>query len=181
MKLSHSIFIAIILLFNYSCTNPSTKTNKENVEVLAEREIKEEYFDFFYNDASVSPDYHRSYDINIRIDSITILIDSYSDTLFFRKIKSPKDVFKKLNSFIDENKIRSNENESNEDENSCTGALSISIYSYVNKKETKLSLTSCNTDIDYNKFGDISGILNDIKREFVPAFDSWMASTIKKN
>jgi hypothetical protein len=89
-------------------------------------------------------------------------------------------VFKKLNSFIEKNKIRSNEKEFNDDENSCTGAYSISIYSYVNKKETKLSLTSCNSDIDSNKFGDISGILNAIKREFVPAFDSWMASTMKK-
>lgn len=181
MKFLYYILIAIVLLFNYSCSNQPVKTKEEKEEVVVHKEIKEEYFDFFYNDASVSPDYHRSYDINIRIDSITVLIDSYSDTLFFKKIKSPKDVFKKLNSFIEKNKIRSNEKEFNDDENSCTGAYSISIYSYVNKKETKLSLTSCNTDIDSNKFGDISGILNDIKREFVAAFDSWMASTMKKN
>ena len=181
MKLSHLIILAIVLLFNYSCANQHTGRKEEKEEVVAKKEIKEEYFDFFYNDGSVSPEYHRSYEIIIRIDSITVLIDSYSDTLLLKKIKSPNDVFKKLNLFIEKNKIRSNEKEFNDDENSCTGAFSISIYSYVNKNETKLTLTSCNSDIDSNKYGDINGLLSDIKKEFIPAFDSWMASTLKNN
>ena len=170
----------MILLFNYSCANQPTKTKKEQEEVVVEKKIKEEYFNFSFGDRSVSPEYHRSYELNFEIDSMSILIDSYSDTLLFKKLKSPVNLFDKLNSFIVNNKIRSNEKEFNDDLNSCTGAFSIGISSYINDSEIKLLMTSCNSDIDSNKYGDISGLFNDIKKEFVPEFDNWLASTKSK-
>ena len=179
MKLSHFTIIVIFLFIIYSCTDQSSKIKGKQVDIV--KNEKEGHFNFSFGDRSVSPEYHRSYEINIELDSITVIINSYSDTLFIKKIKSPDEVFDKLSSFVDRNKIRSNEKDFNKEDNECTGSISIRISSFVNKKRINLFMTSCNSDIETNKYGDISGILNDIKREFVPAFDSWMASTMKKN
>ena len=94
MKSSSFIFIAILILLNYSCKEHSSRSKRKQVAIVIEK--KDDYFNFSYGDRTVSPDYHRSYEISMEIDSITVIINSYSDTLLIKRIGAKKNIILKL-------------------------------------------------------------------------------------
>lgn len=159
-------FLLLGLLF--SCkTTPHNKQLDSNTSVI---KTADEII-FEYHDASVPPDDHRSYFIQIREDSLFYSVDSYGEII--KKISMAIDL-KKWNSIknafvscgiknIEERKISEG----------CTGGSGNSVSAYVKKEQLfKGYQYRCSTFFDGDLDGDLNCFLMTIKQDITPVFFS---------
>jgi hypothetical protein len=88
--------IAIILFFSifiFQCASVN-KPNQNNKKM--ENSSKTTEFIYKMRDASVAPQYHRSYDISIKQDKGTLKVTNYSDVLLEQEFKVSKEEWEKL-------------------------------------------------------------------------------------
>jgi len=109
-----------------------------------------------FHDASVLPEYHRSYDITITKDKICKLIHSYGDTISYITIKiAAKNFYKLLTTFSD-SKIS---NCQLGDSDGCTGGTGVSISCFENNNEIfRGHFYKCGGV----KYGNLCGETNDL-------------------
>ena len=121
---------------------------------------------YLYDDASVPPEYHRSYSITIESSQINVVVDSYGDILKDTVFPFDAKQFEKLAEVYQEAKLHYCETVKESD--GCTGGNGEQIHSY--SKESKLfsaSVYHCG-GIDY---GNLCGNYESVKvkvHELVP-------------
>jgi hypothetical protein len=118
-----------------------------------------------FQDASVPPEYHRSYTITIDKDRLKITVDRYGDILAEKEYRIEKNQFEGLIASLKENKIKKAVLGVDD---GCTGGTS-EIISYSNLSEEIFSGTvyHCGGKDFGNLGGNVSGFVQDIK-EIVP-------------
>jgi hypothetical protein len=123
---------------------------------------------YHYGDASVPPDYHRSYSITVTLHNARVTVDSYGDILANKAYKITPEQFNNIRKSLEKNKIR-NCRLSGED--GCTGGTSESIsYSDEEKELFSGCVYHCRKIDTGNLCGDIERFANDVKR-IVPNLD----------
>ena len=120
-----------------------------------------------FQDASVPPEFHRSYTITVSKDRLKITVDSYGDILAEEEYRISKNQFEGLIASLKENHIKHAELG---DDDGCTGGTSETI-SYSNLFEEIFSGTvyHCGGKDFGNLGGDVKGFARDIKK-MVPGF-----------
>ncbi|MFC1857700.1 hypothetical protein ACFL9U_06675 [Thermodesulfobacteriota bacterium] len=118
-----------------------------------------------FQDASVPPEYHRSYTITVDKDRLKITVDSYGDILIEKEYRITKDQFEGLIASLKENNIKRAELG---DVDGCPGGTS-EIISYSNLSGEIFSGTvyQCEGKDFGNLGGNVKGFAQDIK-ELVP-------------
>ena len=118
-----------------------------------------------FQDASVPPEYHRSYTITIDKDRLKITEDSYSDILAEKEYRIAKNQFERLVASLKENHIDRAELE---EEDGCTGGTSESIsYSNLSKEIFSGTVYHCGGKDFGNLGGNVKRFAQDL-REIVP-------------
>lgn len=169
MKNNNLIFIYILLLgLLFSCkTTSHNKQLDSNTSVI----ITADEIIFEYHDASVPPDDHRSYFIQIREDSLFYSVDSYGEiikknsiAIDLKKWNSIKNAFVSCGiKNIEERKISEG----------CTGGTGNSISAYVKKEKLFEGYQyRCSNYFDGDLDGDLNGFLMTIKQDIDPVFFS---------
>ena len=117
---------------------------------------------YHFGDATVPPNYHRSYTITITADSVKIIVDSYGDILVEEEYEITAQQFDDIRRSLERNNIR---NCTLSDDEGCTGGTSESI-SYVNDTNETFSGTvyHCGGQDTGNLCGDIGGFAEDVKK-----------------
>ena len=87
----------LLWLFIVFCTH----CDFDNINYKSIREII-----YHYKDASVPPQYHRSYIIILNHESVRVIVDSYKDILMDVKYKSTSEKFDGILLSIEKNEIR---------------------------------------------------------------------------
>ena len=118
-----------------------------------------------FQDASVPPEYHRSYTITIDKGRLKITVDRYGEILTEKEYRIEKNQFEGLIASLKENKIKKAELGGDD---GCTGGTS-EIISYTNLSEEIFSGTvyHCGGKDFGNLGGNVRGFAQDIK-EIVP-------------
>ena len=169
MKNNNLIFIYILLLgLLFSCkTTSHNKQLDSNTSVI----ITADEIIFEYHDASVPPDDHRSYFIQIREDSLFYSVDSYGEiikknsiAIDLKKWNSIKNAFVSCGiKNVEERKISEG----------CTGGNGNSISAYVKKEKLFEGYQyRCSNYFDGDLDGDLNGFLMTIKQDIDPVFFS---------
>jgi len=169
LKNNNLIFIYILLLgLLFSCkTTSHNKQLDSNTSVI----ITADEIIFEYHDASVPPDDHRSYFIQIREDSLFYSVDSYGEiikknsiAIDLKKWNSIKNAFVSCGiKNVEERKISEG----------CTGGTGNSISAYVKKEQLFEGYQyRCSNYFDGDLDGDLNGFLMTIKQDIDPVFFS---------
>jgi len=118
-----------------------------------------------FQDASVPPEYHRSYTVTIDKGKLKITVDRYGDILAEKEYRIEKNQFEGLIASLKKNKIKRTELGGDD---GCTGGTS-EIISYSNLSEEIFSGTvyHCGGEDFGNLGGNVRGFAQDIK-EIVP-------------
>lgn len=134
--------------------------NHEGEHKVTQTTIKE--ITYHFGDATVPPNYHRSYTITITADSVKIIVDSYGDILVEEEYEITAQQFDDIRRSLERNNIR---NCTLSDDEGCTGGTSESI-SYVNDTNETFSGTvyHCGGQDTGNLCGDIGGFAEDVKK-----------------
>jgi hypothetical protein len=116
---------------------------------------------YHFGDASVPPNYHRSYTITVTADRVKIVVDSYGEILADEEYEITAKQFDDIQRSLESNKIR---NCTLADDEGCTGGTSESI-SYVNNKNEIFSgsVYHCGGKDTGNLCGDIGSFADDVK------------------
>jgi len=117
---------------------------------------------YHFGDASVPPDYHRSYTITVTVEAVRIVVDSYGNILTDKTYKITSEKFNDIKKSLERNKIR---NCTLDDDQGCTGGTSESI-SYMDHKNNIFSgsIYHCGGKDTGNLCGDVSRFANDVKK-----------------
>ena len=117
---------------------------------------------YHFGDASVPPNYHRSYTITVTADSVKIIVDSYGDILADEEYAITSKQFDDIQRSLEGNNIR---NCTLGDEEGCTGGTSESI-SYVNNNNEIFSgsIYHCAGKDMGDLCGDIGRFADDVKK-----------------
>lgn len=150
-------------------SKPKSTQNKNSTLLLPKNIDKIEYH---FQDASVPPEYHRSYSWIITESSIRFVANSYGTILkdttqqiSLEKWEQCKTAFLKCG-------IK-NKKEVNH-EKGCTGGTSIAIKTWMNEKENFSGFASkCGREIEGNLMGDTEKFLAEIKEGIHPTFYSY--------
>ena len=115
-----------------------------------------------FQDASVPPEYHRSYTITVDKDRLKITVDSYGDILIEKEYRITKDQFEGLIASLKKNNIKRAELG---DIDGCPGGTS-EIISYSNLSGGIFSGTvyQCEGKDFGNLGGNVKGFAQDIKK-----------------
>lgn len=134
--------------------------NHEGEHKVTQTTIKE--ITYHFGDASVPPNYHRSYTITVTADRAKIVVDSYGDILADEEYEITSKQFDDIQRSLEKNKIR---NCTLGDDEGCTGGTSESI-SYVNNKNETFSgsVYHCGGKDTGNLCGDIGSFADDVKK-----------------
>ncbi len=127
--------------------------------------------EFRFQDSSVPPQYHRSYDITLTDDGIKIVVDSYGDILNEKSFSLSKDT---VNNFFDNlDKYNFTVVDSDTSDIECTGGTSKSLKIYDENGLVTLEgySSSCGDEDTGTLQGDIDGLANDLQ-ELIPNFDN---------
>ncbi|MBC8373388.1 MAG: hypothetical protein H8E53_07335 [Planctomycetes bacterium] len=116
---------------------------------------------YHFGDASVPPDYHRSYSIAVTADKVRVVVDCYGDILADKEYAITPLQFDDLKRSLERNGIR--KLTSVDDEN-CSGGTSERI-TYSDKRNELFSGTvyHCGGKDTGNLGGDISSFAEDVK------------------
>jgi hypothetical protein len=134
--------------------------NHDGEHKMSQTTIKE--ITYHFGDASVPPNYHRSYTITVTADSVKIAVDSYGDILAEEEYEITSKQFDDIQRSLERNNIR---NCTLGDDEGCTGGTSESI-SYVNNKNEIFSgsVYHCGGEDTGNLCGDIGSFADDVKK-----------------
>jgi len=126
---------------------------------MTDTEIQE--ITYHFGDASVPPEYHRSYAIRVTADKVNIVVDSYGDILANKEYEITDKQFHDIKNSLEINNIR---NCMLGDGEGCSGGTSERI-SYSDGKNEIFSGTiyHCGGKDTGNLCGDIKSFANDVK------------------
>ena len=129
---------------------------------------------YSFGDASVPPEYHRSYTITVTADTAAVVIDSYGEVLADEEYPITAEQFADLNTSLNNNNIR---NCTLDDNAGCTGGTTEGV-SYTDSTGAVFSgsVYHCGGIDDGDLCGDISSFADDV-RSAVPDFDALLQST----
>ena len=133
--------------------------NHEGEHNVTQTTIKE--ITYHFGDASVPPNYHRSYTITVTADSVKIVVDSYGDILAEEEYEITSKQFDDIQKSLEKSNIRNCTLGSDE---GCTGGTSETI-SYVNDNNEIFSgsVYHCGGTDTGNLCGDIGSFADDVK------------------
>lgn len=167
MKNNNLRFIYILLLgLLFSCKTTSyNKQLDSNTSVI---KTADEII-FEYHDASVPPDDHRSYFIQIREDSLFYAVDSYGEIIKENSIGIDHQKWNSIKNAFVSCGIKNVEERKNSE--GCTGGSGNSISAYVKKEQLfKGYQYRCSTFFDGDLDGDLNCFLMTIKQDIDPVF-----------
>jgi hypothetical protein len=150
------LFLALFIIL----TGIDACGNHDGEHKMTQTTIKE--ITYHFGDASVPPNYHRSYTITVTADRVKIVVDSYGDILADEEYEITSKQFDDIQRSLERNKIR---NCTLGDDEGCTGGTSESI-SYVNNKNEIFSgsVYHCGGKDTGNLCGDIGSFADDVKK-----------------
>ena len=153
------LFILIIL------SGPGCHAEAE--VIISIKEIQK--ITYHFGDASVPPEYHRSYSVAVTADKVRIVVDSYGEILADKEYKINDKQFSEIKDSFNKYKIRNCKRGENE---GCTGGTSEKISCSDEKKEVfSGSVYHCGGEDTGNLCGDIKNFANDIKK-LIPDLDA---------
>jgi hypothetical protein len=150
------LLIGLFLLSLMSCSEQlkfETSTTKKVV--------------YKYNDASVAPEYHRSFEISTFNDHVTIVVDSYGDILKEKEYAIDEQIYSSLIELINSTNFVNCDVEEAEP---CDGGTSESLFVYTNDKVHEVTLDKCGSAEYPSSCGDIDGIIKKIK-SLIPSLE----------
>ncbi len=116
---------------------------------------------YHFGDASVPPDYHRSFTITISADKVRIIVDSYGEILADELSKSSSKQFDEIRKSFKSNKIT---NCTLGEDEGCSGGTLERISCSDNENEIfSGSVYHCGGNDTGNLCGDISIFVDDVK------------------
>ncbi|MFC1885232.1 hypothetical protein ACFL2O_10730 [Thermodesulfobacteriota bacterium] len=123
---------------------------------------------YHFGDASVPPQYHKSYTITVTPNSVRIVVDSYGKILADKSYEITLEQFNSIKKSLARNKI---ENCKRKGEDGCTGGTNESI-SYTDNKMKKFSgsVYHCGGKDTGNLCGNVTRFANDVKK-LIPDLD----------
>jgi hypothetical protein len=123
---------------------------------------------YHFKDASVPPEYHRSYTISVTTDKVGIVVDSYGKLLADKRYEITNKQFDGIRNSLERNKIR---NCTLADDKGCTGGT-IERISFSDKKNEIFSgsVYHCGGKDTGNLCGDITSFADAVKN-LVPNLD----------
>lgn len=123
---------------------------------------------YHFGDASVPPDFHRSYTITVTDEGVRIVVDSYGKILADKTYEITPKQFNAIKSSLASNKIK---NCTLDEEDGCTGGTSERISYMDNKKNIfSGSIHHCGGKDTGNLCGDVTRFANDVK-QLIPDLD----------
>ena len=116
---------------------------------------------YHFGDASIPPEYHRSYTVTVTTDKARIVVDSYGDILADKDYEITSKQFDDIRNSLKRNKIR---NCTLGDDKGCSGGTIERIsFSDGENKIFSGSVYHCGGKDTGNLCGDIAGFADDIK------------------
>ncbi len=123
---------------------------------------------YHFGDASVPPEYHRSYVITVTAETVRIVVDSYGEILADKSYQISDKLLNEIKESFKQYKIRNCKWDESE---GCTGGTSEKIScSDENKEVFSGSVYHCGGENTGNLCGDIKNFANDIKK-LIPDLD----------
>lgn len=123
---------------------------------------------YYFGDASVPPDYHRSYSVTVTVDKVRVVVDSYGELLADREYAMTSLQFDDLKKSLERHSIR---NLTSVNDETCTGGTSERItYSDENGELFSGSVDHCGGQDTGNLGGDVPGFAEDVNN-LVPDLD----------
>jgi len=157
MKLSLAITY-LIFLFMIGCATTSVSPVTQNDEISK--------LVYQYDDASVPPEYHRSYMISIDPEQIHLVVDSYGDILKDTTLNFDATRFEKLVRLYDQSKLHYCSSKKEND--GCTGGNGDQIRSYFNDETLfSASVYHCG-GVDYGNLCGNYDLIKDEIRSLIP-------------
>ena len=163
----YSIFVSLLglPLFIFLSVIP-VSCNDDGEDNMTNTAIQE--ITYHFGDASVPPEYHRSYTITVSPDKVRVVVDSYGDIIADRSYEVANKQFDKIINSIERNKIR---NCTFDDDEGCTGGtLERVSFSYGNNIIFSGSVYHCGGKDTGDLCGDITSFADDVK-DLVPNFE----------
>jgi len=134
--------------------------NNDGEAKMTNTAIKE--ITYHFGDASVPPDYHRSYTITVTAGGVRIVVDSYGKILADKAYEITSEQFNAIKRSLARNKIQ---NCTLDEEEGCTGGTSESISYMDNKKKMfSGSIHHCGGKDTGTLSGDVTRFANDVKQ-----------------
>jgi hypothetical protein len=123
---------------------------------------------YHFKDASVPPEYHRSYTITVTTDKVRIVVDSYGEILADKRYEITSKQFNDIKNSLEKNKIR---NCTLGDDEGCSGGT-IERISFSDKKNEIFSgsVYHCGGKDTGNLYVDITSFADAVKN-LVPNLD----------
>ncbi|MFT4600075.1 MAG: hypothetical protein ACI857_000245 [Arenicella sp.] len=149
MKFILPIFLVLGI---YSCEEAMT-FDKDKVDKIV----------YHFQDSSVPPPYHRSYDIIITPTKIKTVVDSYGDIIAEEELDCSPEDFGALIEVCNAAKLKFCKN----DDPPCTGQTSESLDIYQGDLHYESFLNQCQGNTYKTSCGDLPTVINKIK-EMVP-------------
>ena len=157
MKLSLAITY-LIFLFMIGCATTSVSPVTQNDEISK--------LVYQYDDASVPPEFHRSYMISIDSEQIHLVVDSYGHILKDTTMKFDTDRFEKLINLYDQSKLHYCSTIKESD--GCTGGNGDQMHSYFKDKTLfSASVYHCGGE-DYGNLCGNYHLIKDEMRALIP-------------
>jgi len=126
-------------------------------------------------DASVPPDYHRSFIITVTADKVHVVVDCYGEILTDETCKITSRQFDGIKLSFEKNRIENCKLGQDED---CTGGTSESIFCSENEKKIfSGAVYHCGGENTGNLCGDVTRFAEDVKK-LVPDLDTLIAPEI---
>jgi hypothetical protein len=155
------LLLALILLTGASCTsqkNQTTTASKSNpINSISYR----------FQDASVPPQYHRSYTLTITPTTLTYTLDSYGDILKDTTVAISEEKWQRAVKAFEGGKFRNAKKESTDD--GCTGGTGNSLIVQGEQGEIfRGRQYKCGGDVYGDMQGDVEGLLEEMKSDLPP-------------
>ncbi len=129
---------------------------------------------YAFGDASVPPEYHRSYTITVTTDTARVVIDSYGDVLADEQYEITEAQFGNIRNSLETNDIRHCTLDENE---GCAGGTSEGIsYSDEDTELFSGTVYHCAGVDSGNLCGDVASFADDVKG-LVPDFEELLQGT----
>jgi hypothetical protein len=155
--------LSITFLISSCALNTTPKSMKEQ---------KINFLIFHFQDASVPPDYHRSYTLTFEQNKTHLVVDSYGDVITDTMLNLSEEDIRKIFSLIEKYNIKNKPK--NTEDKGCTGGTGISIKYGLDKD------VFCDGYVYFcggTAHGDLNGDLQALENEIIgmiPNFNSYL-------
>lgn len=145
--------VALIMLTFFSSCETTLLLDAETTEKIV----------YSFNDSSVPPEYHRSFEITVSKTNVFIIVDAYGDTLATdsRTISE-----KEFQDFITEINSAKLTKSTPKNDLSCTGSTSESLKIFTDELLLNTYLDHCQVDEFPAKSGDVRSVIDQMKAFF---------------